>query len=118
MSEHPGPDPTTQPMTSYDTTTAPEDTVHDDSTRYDTRYETRYETAEDDPTDAAGGRHPVNVGHLVMGVAFLGLVVVWALVTVLDLTGSDLRWLLPLPWLAAGGAGLAAAALTARRRSA
>ncbi|WP_028473376.1 hypothetical protein [Nocardioides alkalitolerans] len=114
MSEHPGTDPTTQPMTSYDTTTAPEDTVQDDNTRYDTRYE----TAVDDPTDAAGGRHPVNVGHLVMGVAFLGLVVVWALVTVLDLAGGDLRWLLPLPWLAAGGAGLAAAALTARRRSA
>ena len=27
-----------------------------------------------------GGRHPVNVGHLVMGIAFLGLVGVWALI--------------------------------------
>ena len=26
------------------------------------------------------GRHPVNVGHLVMGIAFLGLVVVWAII--------------------------------------
>ena len=27
-----------------------------------------------------GGRHPLNTGHLVMGLAFLGIVVVWALV--------------------------------------
>ena len=31
-------------------------------------------------TFASGGRHPVNVGHLVMGLAFLGIVGIWALV--------------------------------------
>ena len=54
------------------------------------------------------GRHPVNVGHLVMGVAFLGLVTVWSLLATDTLELEDSRWLLPLPWLAAGAVGLAA----------
>lgn len=66
----------------------------------------------------AQGRHPVNIGHLVMGVAFLGLVGVWALVQGGAVDGSGVRWLLPLPWVFAGVAGLAAAALAARRRAA
>jgi hypothetical protein len=56
------------------------------------------------------GVHPVNVGHLVMGVAFAGLTIIWALY-MSDAVGShDLRWLLPIPWVAAGVAGLVAAA--------
>ncbi|MFW6774568.1 hypothetical protein ACOACO_09810 [Nocardioides sp. CPCC 205120] len=62
------------------------------------------------------GRHPVNVGHLVMGVAFLGLTLVWALLVSGAVEAVDARWLLPLPWLAAGGAGMAATVLAARRR--
>src|SRR5215216_3156155 len=54
------------------------------------------------------GRHPINVGHLVMGIAFLGIVVVWILVEAEAVTGSDIRWLLPVPWVLAGGAGLIA----------
>lgn len=50
--------------------------------------------------------HPVNVGHLVMGVAFLGLTVVWALIASDTVEYDEARWLLPLPWLAAGAAGL------------
>ncbi|MFC5176004.1 hypothetical protein [Nocardioides taihuensis] len=67
-------------------------------------------------TSATGGRHPVNVGHLVMGIAFLGLVGIWALVQS-DVVGSDdLRWLLPVPWVLAGLAGLLATTLSSRSK--
>jgi len=60
------------------------------------------------------GRHPVNIGHLVMGLAFLVFVVVWALIvsgTVVIHSVEDLRWLLPLPWIVGGSIGLLAALL-------
>ncbi len=66
--------------------------------------------------DPGSGRHPVNVGHLVMGVAFLGLTLVWALVASETVEGSDIRWLMPIPWVAAGAAGLLATVRTNRRR--
>ena len=65
-------------------------------------------------TYASGGRHPVNVGHLVMGIAFLGLVGIWALVQSDVVGGDDLRWLLPVPWVLAGLAGLLATTLSSR----
>ena len=58
----------------------------------------------------ASGRHPINVGHLVMGVALLGLAVIWALLESDVASASDLRWLLPVPWVAAGAVGLIATA--------
>ena len=58
----------------------------------------------------ASGVHPVNVGHLVMGVALLGLAVIWALIESGTASASDLRWLLPIPWVAAGAVGLVATA--------
>lgn len=61
------------------------------------------------------GRHPVNVGHLVMGIAFLGLAGIWLLLETTAIGEDDLRWFLPLPWLAAGLAGLLAVTLTGRR---
>lgn len=66
------------------------------------------------PTPAASGRHPVNISHLVMGIAFLGLVAVWALYQGGVATGSELRWLMPLPWIVAGAVGLAASLLNHR----
>ncbi|MCW2834343.1 MAG: hypothetical protein JWN68_2296 [Nocardioides sp.] len=63
----------------------------------------------------ASGRHPVSVAHLVMGVAFLGLTFIWLLLETSAIGRGDLRWLMPLPWLAAGLAGLLAVALTGRR---
>lgn len=63
-----------------------------------------------------GGRHPVNIGHLVMGLAFAGLLAVWALFVSGTVPRDDLRWLLPVPWLVGGGAGLVAAVLTQRKR--
>jgi hypothetical protein len=62
------------------------------------------------------GRHPVNVGHLVMGIAFLAMVGVWALVQADVVGGSDVRWLLPVPWVLAGLGGLTALAITGSRR--
>lgn len=71
------------------------------------------------PLDAPGrpsGRHPVNVGQLVMGVAFAGMVLVWALVQGDVVDSTELRWLMPIPWLAAGAAGLAATVWPSRRK--
>ncbi|MBB6628849.1 hypothetical protein H5V45_16090 [Nocardioides sp. KIGAM211] len=68
-----------------------------------------------DTTDRSG-RHPVNIGHLVMGLAFVGLVGVWALVQGDVVHGADIRWLLPVPWVLAGIAGLLATTLTNRDR--
>ena len=61
------------------------------------------------------GVHPVNVGHLVMGLAFLGLVAVWGAVQTDLVATDDVRWLLPLPWVFAGAAGLIALAFAGRR---
>ena len=64
----------------------------------------------------AAGRHPVNVGHLVMGLAFLGLVGIWSLI-VNDVVDDDaIRWLLPIPFVLAGLGGLAALAVSGSRR--
>lgn len=62
------------------------------------------------------GRHPVNVGHLVMGIAFLGLVGVWALIQGDVVGDGDVRWLMPVPWVLAGLAGLLAIGLSGSRR--
>src|SRR4051812_45908272 len=76
------------------------------------------------PTPAIGGaeqqrpsgRHPVSIGHLVMGLAFLGIVAVWLLVQSDVVDDDHIRWLLPVPWVIAGAAGLVATTLTARGR--
>jgi hypothetical protein len=61
------------------------------------------------------GRHPVNIGHLVMGLAFLGLVAVWAIVQGDVIDDDAIRWLLPVPWVLAGAAGLIASVLSNKR---
>ena len=75
----------------------------------------------DNGPEAAGflesGRHPVSVGHLVMGIAFLGLVAVWGLIQGDVVEGGEVRWLMPVPWVLAGVAGLVATTLTARRHA-
>lgn len=90
---------------------------HDDTTAfgpYDAPETPREQRVRHTPPRPASGRHPVNVGHLVMGVAFLGLATVWLLVETETVALAESRWLLPLPWLAAGAAGLLATVL--RRR--
>jgi hypothetical protein len=49
--------------------------------------------------DKPAGRHPINIGHLVMGLAFLGIVGVWAIVQTDTVSGDDIRWLMPIPWV-------------------
>lgn len=70
---------------------------------------------EESPAERPGGTHPVNVGHLVMGVAFVGLVVVWALVTGDVVEIEHQGWMMGLPWLAAGAVGLVATVLRGPR---
>ncbi len=65
--------------------------------------------------DDERGTHPAHVGHLVMGLAFLGLVGIWAVVQSGAVDTADVRWLLPLPWVVAGAAGLLAAVFSGRR---
>ena len=79
-------------------------------------YDTEPERPREDARSAhpPTGRHPVNTGHLVMGVAFVGLVIVWALLTSDAVQLDNARWILPLPWLAAGAAGLVATLLRGR----
>lgn len=67
------------------------------------------------PAPRRSGWHPVNTGHLVMGVAFAGLTVVWALVASETVKITEAGWILSLPWLAAGAAGLVATVLRGRR---
>jgi hypothetical protein len=100
-----------------------------ENTGYDTSYDTDVYGTEPGaygepmvgPLDAPEqdtGFHQVNIGQLVMGVAFAGMVLVWALVQGDVVETGELRWLLPIPWLAAGAAGLAATVLPGRRASA
>jgi hypothetical protein len=95
-------------MNEYDETTAYDDLYRDDEEGTATR-------SPAPTTDS--WRHPVNIGHLVMGLAFLGLVLVWALIAGDVVADDDVRWLLPVPWVLAGGAGLVAMTVSARRRS-
>jgi hypothetical protein len=62
------------------------------------------------------GRHQLNIGHLVMGIALLGILGIWALVQSDTVTGDDVRWLMPIPWVLAGAVGLTATAITGGRR--
>lgn len=67
-------------------------------------------------TERQSGRHPVNVGHLVMGIAFLGLVGIWAVIQADGVDNDDIRWLLPIPWVLAGLAGLLALSASSRHK--
>lgn len=67
--------------------------------------------------ERSNGRHDLHVSHLVMGVAFCGIVLVWLLSTVGAVPDADLGLLVPLPFLFAGGLGLLGVFLASRRRS-
>lgn len=61
--------------------------------------------------------HPLDVGRLVVGLAFLGAVAVWL---VIQVSGVDLRnaqWLLPATLIAAGTVGLVASGARGVTRS-
>ena len=73
-------------------------------------------TSSERPGLWAAGSHPVNIGQLVMGLAFLGMVGIWALWTGGAVDGDDLHWLLPVPWVVAGAAGLVATTISGAAR--
>lgn len=74
-----------------------------------------WQEQEQEPRRSDRGWHPVNVGHLVVGVALLGLAVVWALEVTGAVGEAQLRWLLPVPWVLGGVTGLLAAPFSRRR---
>ncbi|GAA4077053.1 hypothetical protein ACFFOS_21070 [Nocardioides kongjuensis] len=74
----------------------------------------REERSADAKSARRSGWHRVNTGHLVMGVAFTGLLVVWALATSDTVQIEENGWIMGLPWLAAGAAGLIASVLRGR----
>lgn len=51
--------------------------------------------------------HPLEVGHLVMGLVFLGLAATWGLHELGLVRAADVDWLVPLALVAAGLLGLA-----------
>ncbi|WP_300680533.1 hypothetical protein [Nocardioides sp.] len=69
-----------------------------------------------EPARRTSGWHPLNIGQLVMSLAFACMVGAWALVQTDTVTGDDIRWLMPIPWLIAGAVGLIATAVTSARR--
>ena len=86
------------------------------TTEHTAEQHTAEHTAERQPTIWEAGRHPVNIGQLVMGLAFLGLVAVWALWTSDAVDGGDVRWLLPVPFVLAGAAGLVTSTVSGAAR--
>lgn len=67
--------------------------------------------------ETESGFHVVNIGHLVVGVALLGLTLTWALIVGGAVADDSVRWLLPVPWVSAGFAGLVAIVVASRRRN-
>lgn len=65
--------------------------------------------------DDTGAHHPLSIAHLVVGVALLGVLGAWGLVALDLVEGADLRFLLPVPWVLAGVAGLLALIVSDRR---
>ncbi|WP_232680464.1 hypothetical protein [Nocardioides sp. R-C-SC26] len=69
------------------------------------------------PSAERAGRRPMEIGYLVMGVAFLGLTGIWALIASDTVQGENISWLLPLPWVFGGLAGLVGLIARDRRRA-
>jgi len=52
------------------------------------------------------GRHPLNVGSLVLGLVFCGIAFIWLLHAVGALRAPDLQWLLPCLLVGVGVLGI------------
>lgn len=52
------------------------------------------------------GRHPLNVGSLVLGLVFCGISLIWLLHAVGALRADDLQWLLPCLLVGVGVLGV------------
>lgn len=86
-----------------------------------TDHTTYYDTSTDHAPRGAeteeSGFHPVQLGQLVMAVAFVGILGLWALLTSGNADLDDLRWLSPVPWIVAGVVGLLASVFAPKRRA-
>jgi hypothetical protein len=60
-------------------------------------------------------RHPLEIGPLVFGLVFLGIVTAWGLFELGLVSGADAAWILPVVLIAAGALGIALAATKDRR---
>jgi len=63
-------------------------------------------------------RHPLDIGPLVFGLVFLGIVAVWGLFELEVVTGADTAWILPVVLIGAGALGVVAALTKPRRTEA
>ncbi len=63
------------------------------------------------------GRHPVETGYLVMGIAFLSFTAVWGGYQLGWWDSHSMRFLMPVPWVLGGAIGLIALAISSRRRT-
>lgn len=60
-------------------------------------------------------RHPLDIGSLVIGLVFLGVVVAWVLFEVDVVSDDDAAWALPVVLITAGVLGVVLAATKERR---
>lgn len=97
-----------------DPTSPLEHAMYDDTTTVLPTDEPIESKLTDESGTSTSGFHQVNVTHLVMAVAFAGMLAIWGLWALDSVDGSDLQWLLPIPWLVAGAAGLTASILPSR----
>lgn len=60
-------------------------------------------------------RHPLDIGPLVFGLIFLGIVAAWGLFELDVVSGADAAWILPVVMIAAGALGVVLAATKQQR---
>jgi hypothetical protein len=60
-------------------------------------------------------RHPLEIGPLVFGLVFLGIVAAWALFELDVVSGASAAWILPVVLIVAGALGVVLAATTPQR---
>jgi hypothetical protein len=63
-------------------------------------------------------RHPVEIGPLVFGLVFLGVVAAWGLFELGVVTAADTAWILPIVLIGAGALGVVLALTKPRRTEA
>jgi len=63
-------------------------------------------------------RHPLDIGPLVFGLVFLGIVAAWGLFELGVVTASDTAWILPIVLIGAGALGVLLAITKPRRTEA
>ncbi len=77
----------------------------------------REEAPQLSPAVRENGRHPVNIGHLVMGILFAGLVGAYLMYASNELDVDGLKWAIPVIFIVGGAVGLLAAVMASLRRS-